>query len=174
MRQIHKALQEVFDDPTRRGIAKALLYFFKNQVLTNVVYSTAAATNFTTVGQFTVTVDGIPVQPLAANANVTLPSTFVVPNTAGLNWGVCGMAFDKFGNQYFFPSPVTFGSIGSIIWPTPPDTKDGVVVVTYFILNNASAGTFTGGTTNTNVASLNWTFANEFDGVYNMNNYGQA
>jgi hypothetical protein len=174
MRQIRKALQEVFDDPTRRGIDKSFLYSYKNQVMTNVVYSTAAATNFTTVGQFTLMVDGVLVQPLASNANVTLPAGFVVPNTAGSQWGVCGLAFDKFGNTYFFPGTQTFGSLGAIIFPTPPDTKDGVVVTTYFILNNGSAGTFTGGATNTNTAGLVWTFTNQFAGNYGMNNYGQA
>jgi hypothetical protein len=173
MRQIHKALQQMFDDPSRRSVALAFLYFFKNQVMTTVTFSTAAATNFTSAGQFTALVDGVTVQPTAANASFTLPAGFVVPNS-GTPWGVCGLATDKFGNLYYFPAGQTFGSLGAIIYPAPPDTKDGTVVLCYFILNNGSAGTFTGGTTNTNTAGLVWTFALEYDGIYQINNYGQV
>ena len=173
MRQIHKALQQCFDNPTRESVAKAFLYLFKNQVLTTVTFATAAATNFTSTGQFTVLVDGVTVQPTAANANFTLPAGFVVPNS-GTPWGVCGLACDKFGNLYYFPGQATWSNIGSIIYPTPPDTRDGTVVLCYFILNNGSAGTFTGGTTNTNTAGLVWTYALEYDGIYQINNFGQV
>lgn len=172
MRQIHKALQEVFDDPTRRGVAKALLYFFKNQVLTNVSLASAAATSFTVTGSpATILVDGVTVQP--AIASFTPPATWVVPNTAGSNWSSMGVSYDKFGNQYAFVGQ-NAGSIGSLVYPTPPDTKDGTVALFYIILNNGSAGTFTGGTTNTNTAGLAWTFVYEYDGIYQINNYGQV
>jgi len=172
MRQIHKALQEVFDDPTRRGVAKALSYFFRNQVLVNVSLAAAAATNFTVTGTPTVLVDGVTTQG-GLGATFTPTAGWVVPNTAGSNWSVLAVSVDKFGN-YYQTVGANVGSIGSIIYPTPPDSKDGVVVLFNIILNNASAGTFTGGTTNTNTASLNWTFIYEYDGIYQMNNIGQT
>jgi hypothetical protein len=173
MRQIHKALQEVFDDPTRRGVSKALLYLFKNQPLANVTLATAAAVTFTVTGSpATLLVDGIPVSA-AVGSTFTPSAAFVVPNTAGSNWCALAVSYDKFGNQYQSIGPLA-GSLGAVQFPTIPDSKDGVVPLFYLILNNASAGTFTGGTTNTNTASLNWTFIYKLDGIYPMNNLGQV
>lgn len=172
MRQIHKALQEVFDDPTRRGIAKAFLYFFRNQVLTNVTLTTGATAAFTSTGTATVLVDGVTVQT-TLGGSFTPAAGWVVPNTAGSNWSTLGVSVDKLGNVYQSIGP-NVGSVGSVIYPTPPDTNNGVVAMFYIILNNASAGTFTGGTTATNTALLNWTFVYEYDGIYQINGYGNV
>jgi len=180
MRQIHKALQEVFDDPTRRGVAKAFLYLYRNQPLLTTTISTGANIYFTTAAASLYIVDGVTIS-LPAATQVGTGATggnnslfgFNVPAT-GANIGVFGYAVDKFANIYTFFNPgQTFSQIGQVIWPTPPDSKDGVVVVGYGILTNSTT-LFTGGTSLTNQAGTSWQFIYEVDGIYQMNNFGQT
>lgn len=171
MRQIHKALQEVFDEPTRRGIAKAFLYLFRNQPLITTTIATSANSYFVGAGTALYLVDGVTVSiPTTTQFN---PTGATVPN-AGNNIGVGGFSIDKFGNAYSFGSGQTWASISSIIWPTPPDSKDGTLVTAYWIVTNGSAGNYVPGTTATNTASLAWQFVYEVDGIYQMNNFGQV
>jgi len=180
MRQIHKALQEVCDEPTRRGVAKAFLYLFKNQPLTSTTVSTGATIYLTTASAQLVLVDGVTVSipsatqigASAVGGNNSLLG-FNVPAT-GANIGVFGWAADKFGNIYTFFNPnQTFSSVGAIIWPTPPDSRDGVIVLGYGVLTNATTA-FTGGTSLTNQTGTSWQFIYEVDGIYQMNNFGQT
>jgi hypothetical protein len=170
MRQIHKALQEVFDDPTRRGVAKAFLALYKNQPLTTIglVTNTVAVNWGSTAGL--VLVDGITVQ-VAANA--------AFPALTGLNLangqiGVAGFGVDKFGTLYTFINPVPVASYGALRYPAPPDTKDGVLVVGYVVISDVTAGAFTGGTTSLATAGLTLTYINEVDAFYAVNDYGSV
>lgn len=172
MRQIHKALQEVFDNPTRQGIAKAFIYLFKNQPLIQTVMSSGANPYFTMTPAWLGLVDGVTVQ-LPTSTHLTPAGTLAVPNS-GANIAVYGWAVDKFANVYAFGGQQNFSNISSIIWPTPPDQNDGPLPFVYAVLTNGSAGAFTPGTTNTNTASLAWQFVSEFDAFYAMNNIGQT
>ena len=172
MRQVHKALAEVFDDPTRRGIAKAFAYFFKNQPLVPTVLSSGAAVYFTMTPAWLGLVDGVTVS-LPTSTHLTPAGTLSVPNS-GSNIAVYGWAVDKLGTVYAFGGQQNFSSVGSIIWPTPPDTNDGPLPFVYAVLTNGSAGAFVPGTTLTNVASLAWQFVYEADAFYALNNLGQA
>lgn len=171
MRQINKALVEVFDEPTRRGVMKAFMYLFKNQPLITTTLATAAFAYFTVANAALYLVDGILVS-LAGSTHWT-PAGITVPNS-GANIACYGFAVDKLGNQYSFGGNQTFTSVSGVQFPTPPDTLDGPLPVIYAILTNGSAGNFVPGTTNTNTASLTWQFIVEVDGIYNLNSLGQV
>jgi hypothetical protein len=171
MRQIHKALQQCFDDPTRRAVAEAFLYLFKNQPLTTSTFSTSANPYFTLAAQILCLVDGV-TTVIPTSLHFT-PGGITVPNS-GANIAVYGFAVDNQANAYTFGGSQTWSALNQIIWPTPPDANQTCLPIVYAIVTNGSAGNYVPGTTATNTASLSWTFIYEVDGLYEMNGYGQT
>ena len=160
---IKKWLQYVSDGLTRQVITETFYYFLNSYVIApaGLVTATAAVNTGASVSIFQV-----------AGTVVSKAASQAFPALTGLNLatGQTGCALfgiDASGTLYTFVSPVVIASATSLAglqWPVPSDSQP-ILIVGGVIIQDVSAGAFTGGSTSLATAGLTVTYFNTPAGV---------
>ncbi len=157
-----KWFYSISDGLTRQAIEEIFFSQFNNFIMTAAGLTTSAAT---------VTLGGSPLIVMITGQMVSKAGGSAFPALTGLNLatGQSGCALfgiDAAGTLYTWVSPVVVGSATSLAglqWPIPTDTSaspDYILVLGGVILQDVSAGAFTGGTTSLATAGLTVTYFN--------------
>lgn len=161
MNLIKKLLQWVSDGLTRSAVFEVLYSLYSNQPITSAgLVTNTSAVNLGASAFFAI-VNGITVTKAA---NTALPAltglNLVNGNFVALLFGI-----DQSANLYTVWGPIT-SSYGNLQYPALPD---GVVAIGGALINDVSAGAFTGGTTSLATAGLTVTYWNEQSPFYPVN-----
>ena len=155
---LKKWFPTISDGLTRKVIEEV---FFK--VVNNFVVTTAGLVSNVAA----VNLGGSPLIVMVDGTVVSKAGGSALPALTGLNLatGQTGCALfgiDGTGTLYTFVSPVVLASataLTGLVWPTPSDLT-GIVIIGGVILQDVSAGAFTGGATSLATAGLTVTYFN--------------
>ena len=159
---IKKWLASVSDGLTRYALQEILFNSFNNFIIAGAGLVTSTTT---------VKVGASPMIVMINGQNVIVAASASFPALTGLNittgqTGVALFGVDALGTLYTWISPVIVGSatnLQGLVWPTPTDTTvspSDLLVVGGMILQDVSAGAFTGGTTSLATGGLTVTYFN--------------